>query len=333
MPFVVSTCGASQFLKPGSRARLSRLRRLPARRPLHRRATPLSTLKKSKSKRKDGPPPASAPSERPSRRELINGLLTSRASLVVAAGAVILYALALAVTVHRVATVALPAHERVLLTALAVLLPDFRHVLQTYLGAVSDLRRYRPPPFPFEFSSKAPTQRAASVAAEGGPPSPLDAAADTPSEILANMRALVDAEIAKANSIISEKVEAVTRDMRKPLMETSTTIQQMTIGTDLTLRKNVLVAAITLFLSLLGYFACAAGEVVIGCVVVMIATLLPSAILAPRWHEQLILVNDLRVFISLFGTLSAVLCAFLPLTAAYFFFGACIGLVAVRVNI
>lgn len=333
MPFVASSVGARTALRGAFRAGVSRARPLRTRCPPQRRA-PVATTK-SKSKRKDGVPPVAESVAKPTRREVINRLLSSRASLVVVGVAMLLYILVMALIAHRIASISLAGHERILLTALAVLLPDFRYVLQTYLGAVSELKRYRPPTFPFEFakssSSKSKTVEARPV--PEGVISPLDAPVDTATEMLANLRTLVDAELAKANSIISEKVEAVTRDMTRPLMETSTTIQQMTIGTDLTLRKNVLVAAITIFLSLLGYFACAAGEVVIGCVVVMIATLLPSAILAPRRHELLILINDARVFLSLFGTLSAVLCAFLPLTAAYFFFGACVGLVTVRANV
>ncbi len=224
-------------------------------------------------------------------------------------------------------------HERILLTALAVLLPDFRYVLKTYLDAVTELQRYKPPVFPFakaKVASKHPSRPAPRTAAEAEHSGHAPSTEPTATELFSNFRLIVDAELAKANSIISEKVSNVTRDMTRPLVETSNQIQQLTIGTDLTLRKNVLVAAITIFLSLLGYFASAAGEAGIGCVVVMIATLLPSAILAPRRHELLILINDSRVALSLLGTLAAVLCAFIPLTAAYFFFGSCVGLVAVR---
>lgn len=260
------------------------------------------------------------------RREMINFVLTSsKASLVVVCVSTLLYLVVLLLLAHRVTVVHMANHERILLVALSILIPDFRYSVRTYLEAVDQLKRYRPPSFPFSMSKSSRTKDVADEVVE---PTFCELFGLDPAttELLTNVRSRIDSEIAKFDSIMSN----VKRDMARPIVETSNQIQQL-VGTDLTLRKNVLIAAITIFLSLLGCFTSAAGETGIGCVIVMIAALLPSAILAPRRHELLILVNDGRVMLSLFGTVASVACAFFPMTAAYLFLIACIGLVAARV--
>lgn len=265
-----------------------------------------------------------------SRRELINLALTSsRASLAVVCAATLLYFVVMFLIAHRVAMFSLPGHERILLLAVSVLVPDFRYSVRAYLEAVNQLKRYRPPVFPFSKSTTKSSARSPVKVSKDATPEPttlelfgLDPATF---EFMTNFRSRVDSEMAKLDNIMSN----VKRDMTRPIVETSNQIQQL-VGTDLTLRKNVLVAAIAIFLSLLGCFTIVVGETVIGCVIVMIATLLPSAILAPRRHELLILINDARVMLSLFGTVTSVACAFFPMTAAYLFLFACIGLVAAR---
>lgn len=202
--------------------------------------------------------------------------------------------------------------QRVLLLGLGILLPDFRHILRTYADAVRALKGYRP------FTIRFPTRKEAVVAEK--------VETDWVRVGVQRMREVVNPEVVEK---FDELVSSWSRDVTRPIVETGTQIQQMTTGTDITLRKNVVVAAVSIGLSLAGYVACVVGEAYVGGVAIMLAVLLHTALLARSRHEMLALVNDVRVVISLVGVLSCVLSVMLP-TAVYVFLLCCVALVVMR---
>jgi len=245
------------------------------------------------------------------RRELINRVLASqRASLIVVVASGVMYAFAIVALAYRLSLNFLPPSERVFLLALALIVPDFRHTVRQYLTAVKHLSEYKP----IDTSLKAP--KAISLMEEIFLPNAKVIEGIIPMD---KIRLRLD-EFDNLISRVSRPIEAVSGDILS------------LVGTDLTLRKNIIVAAAAIILSLLACFIAAAIEnaAPVGAAIIMIASLLPSAIIIPRKHEVLTLINDARLLISMLGILAAVAAAFIPVTASYIFLACSMGLVAVH---
>lgn len=240
-------------------------------------------------------------------------------------------------------------HQRVLLMGLAVLLPDFRFVLRAYENAVKDLYQYKPAfqGFWFQMLSQRETEGEGRVkegdAASAADGQSEDSTSKMPgavqsgvfrpswlSDAIDNFQTTVQEKLDESATKFETLLSQFERDVAKPLSETTTTIQQLTTRTDLTLRKNVVIAFITISLSIAGYISCIMKEVTLGGVAIMLACLLPSAMLEERRHELLQLVNDARVVICLVGTLSSVMTVLFPTAGAYIFLVCCTALVILR---
>lgn len=244
------------------------------------------------------------------RREVINRILASqRGSLAMVVVATMLFLLALIALGRRI-TYPLMAHERLLLVSLAVLLPDNRHSVLRYLDAVRTLGRYRAP------MADVPRPPKARAVADAIP---------------ASVRSLLPMSDIRARlGELDDYLAEVTRDHF--LTRVSQDVMNL-VGTDLTLRKRVVVEATAIILSLAGCFAGALipGGACAGAVTCMAAALLPSAMSARTKHELIALIHDARVALAMCGTLAAVCVAFAPLCASYMFMMVCLGLVSLRV--
>lgn len=272
------------------------------------------------------------------KKPLLNKILASRRMAVSFIGiAGVLYIVSICLIAKSISSFTLLGYQRVLLLGLGILLPDFRHVLKSYSDAVRDLQSYKPAFQGFRFNTKLAKEPLSVKVDEqeilerpikqGWQLKPeLTWLSDRFVQMQDQFQEKLDDSAVKFDALLS----TLSRDVAKPIVETSTQIQQFTTGTDLTLRKNVIVAATSVFLSLAGYMASTAGEVSIGGVAIMLASLLPSALLSPRRHEMLTLVHDSRVVISLVGTLSCVISVFFPMAAAYCFLICCVALVSTR---
>lgn len=282
----------------------------PPERPSRSSRTPRpsrsSSSSSSSSKAPGRPPEAAEPPA--TRRELINRVLASqRASLIVVVASVFLYGIGLLLLARRASLPFLPSHERVLLLGLGLLLPDFRYSVARYLDAVRVLARYR---LPEGASARA------RVFAESLPPAVRDV--------------LPIADIRARLSELDAYVSTVTKEHF--LTRVGNDLMGL-VGTDLTLRKRVLVEAGTIVLSLLGCFIAALvdGGAAAGGATCMVAALMPSAMSARTQHELIALLHDARAAVAMFGTLAAVAVALKPLVAAYVFLVFCMALVALRV--
>lgn len=272
-----------------------------------------------------------------SRTSQLNRFLVSRGvtlSFIVTCS--VLYLVAICFIAMALARLATNGHQRIVLLASGVLLPDFRHVLKSYSQAVQELQRYKPAFQVFRFKGKAAkdAQYVKEVDELTAPSPQLFRWQKYPelvwlSGAVRQLREKIGARRSKFDRLIAD----LSRDMTKPIVETRTQLQYLTTGTDLTLRKNVITAAASVFLSLAGYFVSAAGEPNIGGVAIMLASLLPNAVLAPRKHEMLTLIQDIRIAISLLGTLACVVSVFFPVCAAYCFLLCCVALVVTRLPV
>lgn len=275
--------------------------------------------------------------DRSSWKSLLNRFLVSRSltlSFIVTCS--VLYLVAICFIAMALARVAIHGHQRIVLLALGVLLPDFRHVLKSYSQAVQELQRYKPAFQVFRFKGKSVKDvQYVKEVDEMAVQSPQQFRWQKYPELVwlsgavRQLRERIGARRSKFDKLIAD----LSRDMTRPIVETRTQLQYLTTGTDLTLRKNVITAAASMFLSLAGYFVSAAGEPNVGGVAIMLASLLPNAVLAPRKHEMLTLVQDIRIAISLLGTLACVVSVFFPLCAAYCFLLCCVALVITRLPV
>lgn len=263
------------------------------------------------------------PSDNEPLKPLLNRFLSSRRlSLTFLSLTGLSYIVSLLFLAHRLSCIA-PGYQRIVLLALGILLPDFRHVLKSYSEAVQNLHSYKPV---FSFRVPKRFEREDTAPEPIQFPAPPPWLADAVNQLHERMRETLDESADRFDAVVT----SFSRDVAKPIVQTGTTIQHMTTGTDLTLRKHVLVAAVSITLSLVGYVICAWGEVIIGGVAIMMASLLASAILAAQRHEVLVLINDIRVVLSLIATLLLVASAILPKLAAYLFLLCCVALIMLR---
>lgn len=272
------------------------------------------------------------------RMSFVNRLLASRSitlSFIVICS--MLYLVAICLVGLAVSRVSMEGHQRVVLLGLGVLLPDFRHVLKSYSEAVQQLQRYKPGFKGFRFAARptAKEMREDPLQEQYGdvPPEPYSWRKQPELAWLSGAMRQIQEKIESNTSKIDKLLADFSRDFTRPIVETSTQIKQLTTGTDLTLRKNVIAAAVSIFLSLAGYFVSAAGETSIGGVAIMLGSLVPNAVLAPRHHEMLTLIQDIRIAISLVGTLACAVSVFFPVCASYCLLLCCLSLVVTRLPV
>lgn len=119
----------------------------------------------------------------------------------------------------------------------------------------------------------------------------------------------------------------------EPAREKATQLQQLTTRSDLTLRKDVSIAAGSVLLSLVGYIVALTAEVNLAALIVIMANLAPSVLLskstAPR-HELLALVRDARVGAAIVAALASAVAVLRPRLASYAFLLCCVALVVTR---
>lgn len=129
----------------------------------------------------------------------------------------------------------------------------------------------------------------------------------TVEEWMSSMRERFQNEVAKAEGVLS--------DFAKPILTTGEQIQRMTTGTELTLRKNLLWAALVVTASLAGYLVLAlGGNCGVGATLVVGSLLFEYATLSSHRHETLVAINDVRIACCTLG-LIATTCASLGVAA------------------
>lgn len=296
-------------------------------------------LRRKSSPRPSPPPRPPPPPNRQRDMPWINRLLCSRSiTIPFIILSALFYTVCLCLVARSIATSpVLQPPERILLLALAVLLPDFRHVVKSYSDAADSLYAYRPPFPTFRFPNASQPQPTNQHQVQT--PQPQHPFVNLPrvqpppwlADRLDEFSNRVSNEARKWDSLWGN----VTETMSRPIMETGTQIRQMTSGTDLTLRKNVVIATVAVCLSFIGYaIAIVAGEVHVAGVTTMLANLIPNALL-PRpigsnRHEMLRLLHDVRIIVSLVATIFCAVSVIFPLAASYGFLICCFALVVTR---
>ncbi|CAN8074269.1 unnamed protein product [Agarophyton chilense] len=335
-----STCGFR--IKRYSVVDAFRVRHFPVQNPILSRAQQVSPQPQSEGVTEQPKPPLSRPSWKDAlpNKPLVNRLLASRRlSLTFIITAALLYVTSACLIASTIANASLHGYQRILLFGLGVLLPDFRHTLIYYLDAVQDLYQYKPGFRAFAFSSKTKPSTLdrppiSEKKSEKPVPRPEFAWLKKASQgFHEHLRSGIQEGAEKFDKLVGVHGRELANGLTRPIRETKTHFQQFTIGTDITLRKNVLIAAVSILLSIAGVFLSTMLDPSVGGVSVMLASLLSSAVLSPRRHEMLALLNDGRIVISLVGTLSCVMLAFAPIIAAYCFFLCCVALVTTRFTV